>query len=750
MSGVSRVAWAATCLMLAPGAAAQQMALEEIVVAARRIAENSQTVPISMSVLSAEKLDSINIFDFSEIDRVVPSLQLGSNSPASATLKIRNVGPDFFALAFPAAVAVYVDGVPQAQPGSVFSTLLDIERIEVLNGPQGTLYGKNAPAGLISIYTVNPSMNSFGGYINSSYSSWDTWNNTAAVDIPLIDDKLAMRIAGMYARSDGYMDNAIPGVSEANGKDHTGYRVKLLWQPTDELEVLLSYYNADLTTDDNGQGYEGRVIDTSGRTSFTSSYDEYEVFKAVPSYSETNVDELNISLVWALDKVNISLLGQYQDLDIFQQQDNTNQRVVPPPDVPQDFLEFDPVAYSVEIRADGDLGDNLNYLFGAIYSDDQTDTINSINQINILGSAHTRSAGIFTNWTYRINDKWDTSLGVRYTSVDYESSVFGTIPGLGELNTDGSQNFSDPSYSFKLRYYPLPDVLAYFGIDTAFRSGGVNVLAPLAGQLSEIFTQPPVSENLRTISEDYAEFTQEDSIAYEIGMKGAFLEQRLRWNVSAFIQTYDDHQYRTSPSDAAVTPVLSSALSNLAVNVEELEVYGFETELDYLLNEHWSISATAAYSKPEIQEYAKRMCENGEADGGQLICAGDKGEQLNDEPLLHIFSQLRYTQPIAETGWEFFGIFAAEYYDEPYQAVTTPNIKDITIYDLTLGIQDMERQWSLKVWSRNITDETVILSESVEELEIVDPVQGAVTEFLGYSASPRAPRSFGVTAEYRF
>jgi len=183
-------------LVIARGAAAQQALLEEVVVSARKIAETSQTVPISMSVLTEEKIQSINAFDFTEIDRIVPSLQLGANSPASATLKIRNVGPDFFALAFPAAVAVYVDGVPQAQPGTVFSTMLDVQRIEVLNGPQGTLYGKNAPAGLISIYTVNPAMNTFGGYLNSSYSSWDTSNNMAAVDIPLRPTARTTRVPG--------------------------------------------------------------------------------------------------------------------------------------------------------------------------------------------------------------------------------------------------------------------------------------------------------------------------------------------------------------------------------------------------------------------------------------------------------------------------------------------------------------------------------------------------------------------------
>jgi len=722
---------------------AQQALLEEVVVSARKIAETSQTVPISMSVLTEEKIQSINAFDFTEIDRIVPSLQLGANSPASATLKIRNVGPDFFALAFPAAVAVYVDGVPQAQPGSVFSTMLDIQRIEVLNGPQGTLYGKNAPAGLISIYTVNPAMNTFGGYVTSSYSSWDTSNSMAAVDIPLLEDKLAMRVAGMYARSDGYMDNAIPGVNEANGKDHKGTRTKLLWQPSDTVELLFSYYHADLTTDDNLRGYQGQVPDDRGLTDYESQYHDFKVFKGIPSYSDTKVDDFNLNGQWTFNDVHFTLLGQYQDLDIFQQQDNSEWRVVPPPEVSRDYLEFDPVAYSIELQAAGEIGDNINYLFGAIYTNDDTDTVNFIQSINIDGSAKTESEGIYTNWTYRFNDQWDSSLGVRYSNVDYDASVFGFIPGLGELNSDYRQSYSDPSYSFKLRYYPMPEVLAYAAIDTAFRSGGLNVLAPLAGQLSDIFTQEPVSGNLLLISEEYLAFGQEDSIAYELGMKGTFFEQRFRWNIAMFYQSYDDHQYRTSPSDSAVTSVLSGPLSNLAVNVEDLDVYGLETEIDYIIADNWSLFTTAAYAKPEIQEYSKRMCEEGEAAPGTLICPGEKGEPLNDEPLFHMLSQLGYTRGIANTQWEFFGEFTAEYYSKPKQVIDTPNIDDWLIFDLALGVQDTSGVWSAKVWSKNITDKTVVQDEEIEE-------DVATAALLGYSAIPLAPRSVGVTVEYRF
>jgi iron complex outermembrane receptor protein len=736
------------CLLLAQQSFAEKMVLEEIVVQARKVAENSQTVPISMSVLSAEKIESINAFDFTEIDRIVPSLQLAANSPASATLKIRNVGPDFFALAFPAAVAVYVDGVPQAQPGSVFSTMLDIERIEVLNGPQGTLYGKNAPAGLISIYTANPDTESSSGYVTSSYSSWNTWNNTLAVNTPLIENKLALRVAGMYAESDGYFDNAIAGVDESNGKEHKGFRTKLLWHPTDDMSFLLSYYYADLYTEDNGTGYEGRVPDNNDETNYSSSYDEYEVFKAVPSFSETEVNDITLNWSWELDKVNLSFVGQYQDLNIFQQQDNNNFRVVPPLELPRDFLQFDPTAYSAEFRMDGELGDDISYVSGIIYSQDDTQTVNSIQQINILGTAETESKGIYTNWTYRFNDQWDTSLGARYSDVSYDASVFGFIPGLGELNTTYDETYSDPSYSFKVRYYPTTDVLAYLAIDTAFRSGGINVLAPLAGQLAEIFTAEPVSGNLTAISTDYFEFTQEDSIAYEIGMKGTFLDQRLRWNVAVFLQTYDDHQFRTSPSEDSVTPLLAGPLSNLNVNVEELDVYGFETEVDYLLDDNWSVFATAAYSKPEIQTYEKRMCIEGEATGGQLVCPGEKGEQLNDEPLLHILSQLRHERGLDNSNLELFGNVTAEYYDKPYQAVKTPNLESILTFDMTVGIRDSDRKWSVSVWGKNLTDEVILLSETLEDQPTTDP---NVDELLGYSSEAiRAPRSFGVTGNYRF
>ena len=126
-----------------------------------------------------------------------------------------------------------------------------------------------------------------------------------------------------------------------------------------------------------------------------------------------------------------------------------------------------------------------------------------------------------------------------------------------------------------------------------------------------------------------------------------------------------------------------------------------------------------------------------------MVCPGGKGEQLNDEPRFHMLSQLRYTRPIINTDWEFFGQLTAEYYDEPYQVVNTPNIEDILTFDVMLGVQETGGAWSAKVWSKNITDETVILSETVED----EAITGAL---LGYSAFPRAPRSFGVTIDYRF
>lgn len=740
------IACALCCI--APLAQASKLVLEEVLVEARKVAEDSQTVPISMSVVTPQKVESLNAFDFTELDRIVPSLQLGQNSPASATLKIRNVGPDFFALAFPAAVAVYVDGVPQAQAGSVFSTMLDIERVEVLSGPQGTLYGKNAPAGLISIYTAKPDTGERSGYLTTSYSSWETWNNQLAVNVPLVQDTLALRVAGMYAESEGYLNNAIPTVDEGNGKEHRAVRAKLLWQPDTDVDVLLSYYAADIFTEDNGEGFEGQVPDDRGETLFSSGYDEYEVFKGIPSFSDTKVQEINLNIAWALEGVNLSLLAQYQDLDIFQQQDNSNFRTVPPPTVLRDYLEFNPVAWSTEIRADGVLGERLEYVSGVIYSEDDTDTVNFINNINIVGGATTEAFGVYTNWTYRIADRWETSLGARWSRVSYNATVFGFIPSIGELNSPYKEVYRDPSYSFKLNFYPAEDVLAYFAYDTAFRSGGLNVLAPLAATLAEQPFFASVADNLLTINRNYLEFTQEDSESFEIGLKGTFLDQRLRWNTAFFLQLYDDHQYRTSPSDGAVTPILSGALSNLAVNVEELEVYGVETEFNYLISEQWSAFFTAAYAKPEIQLYSKRMCEEGEADDpGTLVCPGRKGEPLNDEPELHLLAQLFYERPLGAGDLAVFGNLTAEYLDKPFQRVRTPNLRSVTTFDVTLGLRASDASWDLRLWCKNITDELVLPSEAVQ---LQAPAGGGEEALIGYSASPRAPRSVGVTGSYRF
>ncbi|GAB5450241.1 MAG: TonB-dependent receptor [Halioglobus sp.] len=736
-------------LLVTPYLLAQNsLTLEEVIVSARKIDETAQTVPISISVLGKEKLSDINAFDFTEIDRIAPSLQLSQSSPASATLKIRNIGPDFFALAFPPAVAVFVDGVPQTQPGSVFSTMLDIERIEVLSGPQGTLYGKNAPAGMIGIYTANPDPAEFAAKLTTSFSSWDTNNNTLAVNVPLIDDKLALRVAGMYAESDGYVDNAIAGVDEGNGKEHKGVRSKLLWAPTEDMEFVLSYYYADLYTEDNATGYEGRVPDNRMLTAFTSSYDQYEVFKGVPSFADTEVEDVVLNVRWALDDVNLSLAAQHQDLNLFQQQDNSDWRVIPPADTPRDSLVFDPTIDSLELRADGEVSERINYVAGIFLSDEQVNTVNSINNINIIGEAETLSQGYFTNWTFKLAEQWDTSLGLRYTDISYDTNVFGFIPGLGELNTPFDTSYDDISYSFKLRYFTADDILFYGAVDTAFRAGGINVLAPLAGELTNIFQFPPVQGNLQTISDDYFEFEQEDSISYEAGVKGLLLDDRLRFSLTFFLQQYDGYQHRTSPTDAAVTEVLAGAFSNLAVNVEELETMGFETELQYLISDNWSIFGTAAYSKPEIKEYSKRMCSEGEAEPGLLICPGEKGEQLNDEPTFHGFLQLTYQRAILEGRYEFFALTNADYYDKPYQAVSTPNIEDILTFDLTLGLRDPDGVWSLKVWSKNLTDEMVIFSEGVVTENVFEPGGALISsETVGFSASPRAPRSFGVTLD---
>ena len=188
--------------------------LEEVLVTAQKRTQILQDVPISISVATAQDIADINAFSFTDLVQLTPGVSIFPGIQA-ASIRLRGVGPGFFSVGSPQSVVVFVDQFAQSQIGTVFSTLVDLERLELLRGPQGTLYGINAPGGAYNIITRSPTMEGTEGYLEGTYSQYDSSDLGAvdlrgAVNIPLVDDQLALRLAGVYRDDDGYIENVNP------------------------------------------------------------------------------------------------------------------------------------------------------------------------------------------------------------------------------------------------------------------------------------------------------------------------------------------------------------------------------------------------------------------------------------------------------------------------------------------------------------------------------------------------------------
>jgi iron complex outermembrane receptor protein len=227
--------------------AADSPQLQEIVVTAQKRAENIQEVPLAISVVTGEQLQSANVNGFADMSRISPSLNIRpSDQPVNASVALRGIGTFAFSIGVEPSVAVQLDDVPVAFQARAFTDLTDVERIEVLRGPQSTLYGKSASAGLINITTKAPT-DQFTSSINLTATTDEEYRGSASISGPL-GEKLAYRITGSHSDFKGNVDNIATGRTVNGNVDNT-VRGKLVWDPIEPLKITLglNYSNGEST-----------------------------------------------------------------------------------------------------------------------------------------------------------------------------------------------------------------------------------------------------------------------------------------------------------------------------------------------------------------------------------------------------------------------------------------------------------------------------------------------------------------------
>lgn len=500
--------------------AAAEGGLEEIVVTAQRRAESMQSVPLAITVMDSAALERKGVVQVSQLGSLAPGLSIGQANGAVSQLWVRGVGTNSANAYSDNAVAFNVDGVVFARNTALEGQLFDVSRIEVLKGPQGTLYGRNATGGAVNVITNRPSLDGFSGNASLEIGDYDLVRGSGAVNVPL-SDKFAVRVAGQVNRRDGYMSD---GYDDAESESA---RIRALYEPTDGVSLL---FGADYSSmGGNGSGSVLRpFVNSSDPWTGPSTAAAQAGFAALgiasnltlpqnDGYVDMNNVGVSAELNWETDAGTLTALaanrhsyGQYQNYATgFRNtiSENANQQ-------------------SLEVRFATDPDRPVSAIVGAFLFQEDRYQNNVVNQSTasasrtFINELPTDAYAAFGQASWSVTDELRLTAGVRYTKE--EKSLEGTTTNLisGVVRTlDNDLEFDNTSWKVGVEYDLTPDSLLYASASTGFKAGG--------------FYTGVAPDNT---------FAPEKLTAFAIGSKNVFLDDRLRLNLEAFYWDYQDHQ----------------------------------------------------------------------------------------------------------------------------------------------------------------------------------------------------------------
>jgi len=560
-SAISLLGLTGAALAQSADTPAEEVSAGEIVVTARSRAERLVDVPDAITAFSAQHIENAGIDELNDFVRLTPGVSLveSSQSPGIALISIRGVGQQYQG---EAPVAVVVDGVQVISVSAINQGLTDVERIEVLRGPQGALYGRNAIGGAINIVTQEPT-NEFEGAVRLGYANGNDEMIEGMVSGPIIDDALLFRLSGHYNDFDGTIENPITGTN--TNALSTGYlRLRLLARPTDAL-TLDFRASHDLT---ENAGYNGVILPggdagnfsvdpVSGREGSGRLTVDELAFKAT---LETPLGELSA----ATGFVHSQDESEY-DLDL----------------TPVDFLELNDQsteiqAWSQELRLTSDADGPLRYTAGLFYVATERDRFTNVEVIpfalNLLADAHDDNSAwaAFAQINYDITDDFELTLAGRYDVDDREQ--INNLVAPADPNYRVSEEFTMFQPKVSLAYALAPDMTLYATAAQGFRSGGFNTPGPVFDRV----------------------YDAEETTNYEVGLKSILFDGRLSLNLALYSILYENQQVQLLD--------LGSGQQGI-VNIPETESQGLEIEFTARLTDNLTFSGGVGYLDSEISAF---------------------------------------------------------------------------------------------------------------------------------------------------
>ena len=695
-------------LQVAPIAAqTADAALEEIIVTAQRRQENLQDVPIAISAMTGQMLQDAGVRDPRDLQAYVPSLQFQSGTAATTTIIfLRGVGIGDFNANTTGAVGVYVDDVfLGANSGKLFN-VFDGEGVEVLRGPQGTLYGRNTTGGAIKFASRKPT-DELSTDLSVLYGRYNEVRLEGGIGGPIIEDKLKIRVSGLYNTRDGWLRNRVTG-HELNDVDLWAARAILDFTPTDSLLLRLSLHSGQNNGGARQFQHRGQGVGFDGSPLF----DENGVPLDGMGYADTdhnlNAGDYNIegkekvkvsggSLLGelALDGVTLTSITAYEKVDRNTLEDTD----ASPNDVLTSVYIDKPEQWSQELRIHSNSEGNLSWIAGAFYFDDKLETDSSYDLLRVLRpffvtdenptgfapessvgllrypyTQDTRSTALFGQVDYQFLDALTLTAGLRYTedridlkySSYFDESPYFTFP---VIDLHESKTFSNVSGRLALAYAMSDDTLLYGSVSSGYNSGGFAGFAAI----DPIQLQP---------------FDEETLYAYEVGVKSELLDRRVRLNAAAFYYDYQDLQVFIYDTSSGV-PV------QIKLNAGSARIYGLEAELTVRPTAQFEAFLSASTLNSEYQDFSDGL-------GNDF-----SGNQLINAPEFSMSAGLTWTQPIGAAG-SLQATASGSYQSKIYFTPANDNAysqSSVTMLNARLAWTPPGGALEVALWGKNLTDE---------------------------------------------
>lgn len=563
-------------------AGTQAGALEEIVVTARKRDEDVQTVPISIAVLGGEGLIDQRVLTAETLQFAVPGFYV-QNYETRATITMRGVGAQISGST--SAVATHVNGVYQASSAAQLNRLFDIARVEVVKGPQGTLYGRNSTGGALNIITKAPG-SGFEADVGVSYGTYNTVRFDGGVSLPL-GDNWGMRVAGSYAKGDGQFDNEFNN-TEVGEEDFLGGRLSI---SGDAGPVKVDFFIQSAQDDDTTAVTLIPLVSSADPTPLLG-WDKTWWDNPTKPFIER--DSLVAGLTLSGDIGNgyswRSITGylDYEDRSLID--------VNPRPAPVQLFIEFPQFAeqFSQEFQLLY-TGERLNWVLGAYYLDDDQSNRRYLELAPLglvlfdnQGRDQIESYALFGDLNYSLNEQWRLNVGLRWNDEDVRNQFSGTgLVDGGPFDLSGSQG--DPTGRIGLDYSPRAGLMFYGSVSTGYQAGYFQTkFDPESGG-------------------DVAnEVEPEELLAFELGMKSVLPGDRGYLNIAAFYYDYQDMQVQQGGifllDDGSPDP--NAPPFFFTSNAGKAEIFGVDIELSEVrLAEHLKFDIAAEYLDATYKDY---------------------------------------------------------------------------------------------------------------------------------------------------